>query len=87
MSGRVEAEQCRAEERLAELKESMNSNTDIRQNVNDFLEMTDRYQEIKTLDKEMLNRLITSITVGKKAQTERGTAQEITVNCRFIGAL
>ncbi|MBR5365327.1 MAG: recombinase family protein [Clostridia bacterium] len=87
MSERVETEQCRAEERLTELKSSLNNNTDIRQNLSDFLEITDRYQEIKTLDREMLNRLIASITVGKKTQTERGTAQEITVNYRFIGAL
>ena len=87
MAERVEAEQNRAEERLGELKETLANTTDTRQNLEDFLEIAERYQDVTELDKEMLNRLISTITVGKKVKTEQGTTQEITVNYRFIGAL
>ena len=87
MAERVEAEQNRAEERLAELKETLANTADTRQNLEDFLEIAERYQDVMELDKEMLNRLISTITVGKKIQTGRGSTQEITVNYRFIGAL
>ena len=87
MAERVEAEQNRAEERLAELKETLANTEDTRQNLEDFLEIAERYQDVTELDKEMLNRLISTITVGKKIQTGRGSTQEITVNYRFIGAL
>lgn len=87
MAERVEAEQNRAEERLAELKETLANTVDTRQNLEDFLEIAERYQDVTELDKEMLNRLVSTITVGKKIKTEQGTTQEITVNYRFIGAL
>jgi len=87
MAERVEAEQNRAEERLAELKETLANTADTRQNLEDFLEIAERYQDVTELDKEMLNRLVSTITVGKKIKTEQGTTQEITVNYRFIGAL
>ena len=87
MAERVEAEQNRSEERLAELKETLANTVDTRQNLEDFLEIAERYQDVTELDKEMLNRLVSTITVGKKIKTEQGTTQEITVNYRFIGAL
>ena len=39
------------------------------------------------LDKEMLNRLIASVTIGDRIKTDGVTSQEITVNYKFIGAM
>ena len=87
MSERVETEQCKAEEHLAELKETLANTEESERNIEDFISAAEQYQDVTELDKEMLNRLVSSITVGRKIKTEQGNMQEITVNYRFIGAL
>ncbi len=47
----------------------------------------DMDNEITELDKEMLNRLIASITIGDRIKTDGVTSQEIAVNYKFIGVM
>ena len=87
LAERCEAEQGRAEERLAELKDKLSSQDDTEQGLEQFVEIAEQYGEITALDKEMLNRLIASITIGDRIKTDRVTSQEITVNYKFIGTM
>ena len=85
MAEKVESDQRQAEERIAELRKSSEKSEDALQNVEEFIRVAEQYEDVTELDKEMLNRLISSILVGTKVHTEQGTEQEITINYRFIG--
>ncbi len=87
LSEKCEAEQAKAEARLNELKTVISERCEADQNVDTFIEEIDRYDDISALDKEILNRLVESITVGDRIKTSHGSTQEITVNYRFIGRM
>ena len=84
MSARVEAEQCKAEERLAEVQEALGNADQTVQSVEDFIEAAEKYEDVNELDKEILNRLVSSITVGNRIRDDAGERQEIKVNYRFL---
>ena len=84
MAERCEAEQSKAEARLAEVKESLENADQMVQGVEDFIRAAEYYEEIDELDKEMLNRLVSSITVGQKIQDDMGEREEIQVKYRFL---
>ena len=84
MAERCEAEQSKAEARLAEVKESLENADQMVQGVEDFIRAAEYYEEIDELDKEVLNRLVSSITVGQKIQDDMGERQEIQVKYRFL---
>ncbi len=87
LAERCEAEQTKAEERLSLLKKSIISEGEPEQELKQFVEIAEQYDEITQLDKEMLNRLISSITIGDRIKTDGMTSQVITVNYKFIGAM
>ena len=84
MSERCEVEQSKAEVRLAEAKEALENADQTVQSVEDFIGTAESYEEIEELDKEILNRLVSSITVGQKIRDDKGERQEIRVNYRFF---
>ena len=85
MAQRCEAEQTKTEERLNEVKESLENDEMSLQHVEDFIHIAEQYMDVTELDKELLNRLVSSIRVGQKVQTEEGARQEIAVEYRFLG--
>ena len=85
MSERCEAEQSRAEARLAELKEELGNVENSFQGVEEFINVAEQYEDLEELDKEILNRLVRSISVGQKICDDTGEHQEIRVNYRFLG--
>ncbi|MBR4204509.1 MAG: recombinase family protein [Clostridia bacterium] len=85
MAERCEAEQSKAEERLAEMKAALDNTDQTEQEVEDFIMVAEHFEEIEELDKEILNRLVSSITVGQKTLDDMGERQEIRVNYRFLG--
>lgn len=87
LAERCEAEQTKAEERLSVLRKSISSEGEPEQELKQFVEIAEQYDEITELDKEMLNRLIASVTIGDRIKTDGVTSQEITVNYKFIGAM
>ncbi len=87
LSAKVEAEQEEAERNLAILKEKVEDTNESLRGAETFVAMAEQYQDVTELDKEMLNHLVSKITVGSKIKTEQGSAREITVNYRFVGAL
>ena len=86
MAERCEAEQSRAEVRLAEVKEALDGVDETMQSVEEFIKAAGQYEELEELDKEILNRLVSSITVGQKIRDDMGEHQEIRVNYRFLGS-
>ena len=45
------------------------------------------YADVKELNREVLNRLISSITVGDRVRENGKTTQKITIRYKFIGML
>ena len=50
-----------------------------------FVQTAEQYDTVTVLDKELLNRMIKTIRVGNKVQTENGPVQEIAVYYRICG--
>ena len=84
MAERCETEQSRAEARLTEVKEALENADQTMQGVEDFIRAAEYYEKVEELDKEILNRLVSTITVGQKIRDDQGERQEIRVNYRFL---
>lgn len=85
MAERCETEQNAAEERLNTLLKTYSESESCVENVEKFIQAAEKYENVTALDKELLNRLIKSIRVGNKVQTENGPVQEIAVDYRIHG--
>ena len=53
-------------------------------NINDWLDMISRYENITELDRETVFRLVESITVYEKDRSGENVTQEIRIESRFI---
>lgn len=85
MAERCETEQNDAEERHNTLLKTYSESESCVENVEKFIQAAEKYENVTALDKELLNRLIKSIRVGNKVQTENGPVQEISVDYRIHG--
>ena len=84
LADKTEAEQEAARARLAEVMSMLDGNDDSRERIEDFAERVLRYTDITALDREILNTLVDTITIGDRIQTPEGVKQKITVNYRFM---
>ncbi len=84
LAEKTEAEQEAARERLAEVMAMLEGNDDSRECIEQFAERALQYTEIDRLDREILNTLVDTITIGDRIQTKDGVSQTITVNYRFM---
>ena len=84
LAEKTEAEQEAARARLAEVMSMLDGNDDSRERIEDFAERVLRYTDITALDREILNTLVDTITIGDRIQTPDGVEQKITVNYRFM---
>lgn len=87
MSNKCEDEQQKLSIRLEELKEHLNQQTEIKVNISSFVETIKQYTDVKSLDKELLNRLIDKIVIGDKVKNDNGYTQRITIYYKFLGSL
>ena len=84
LADKTEAEQEAARARLTEVMSILEGNDDSRERIEDFAERVLRYTDITALDREILNTLVDTITIGDRIQTPDGVEQKITVNYRFM---
>jgi len=87
LSAKCEAEQDAVAERLEVLRKQLDGQELTERGAEQFVEIAEKYSDVDTLDKEMLNRLLDSIVVGDRMQTANGVEQKITVNYKFVGAV
>lgn len=87
MADKSESEREKLTARLDVLKQELDTQTVIDDNISRFMETVIKYTDITELDRELLNRLIDKIVVGNKVKTDHGYTQTITIHYRFIGDL
>lgn len=87
MAEKSESEREKLTARLDTLKQELDTQTVIDDNISRFMETVIKYTDITELDRELLNRLIDKIVVGNKVKTDHGYTQKITIHYRFIGDL
>lgn len=87
LSEKCESEQERIQSRIDELRKRVSGSKDSELNVERFAEIAMRYENVETLDRELLNRLVHSIEVGERSKGENGAEQKITIRYRFVGEI
>jgi len=85
LSEKCESEQTTAEIRLGVLQQQLDTQDVTDREVEGFIRLAKQYQCPTTLDRELLNRLIDSITIGDRTKEGSVCQQTITVNYKFIG--
>ncbi len=85
LSSKCEADQDELRERLKMLQKRLKSLDASEYGVQQFIKIAERYETLTELDREVLNRMIESITVGDRIKNGAETEQEICINYRFIG--
>lgn len=87
MTKNSEAEHQQLTEKLAGLESQIAVQETVDDSISQFMDIIRKYADIKTLDSELLNRLIDKIVVGNKVKSEKGYTQRITIYYRFVGDL
>ncbi len=85
MAEKCEADQNEAEDLLKSLRKSLSRSESRTEDIERFVQTAEQYDTVTVLDKELLNRMIKTIRVGNKVQTENGPVQEIAVYYRICG--
>ncbi|MBR5681619.1 MAG: recombinase family protein [Clostridia bacterium] len=85
LAGDCEAAQTRAEERLDEVKRALEEQREAEDCAEKFADLAAEYADVTELNREVLNRLIASITVGDRVRENGKTTQKITIRYKFIG--
>ncbi|GHU74657.1 recombinase [Clostridia bacterium] len=88
LSDKYESEQSALTTRISEITKILNAESDKRLNAELFISEIKKYTHLTTLNAEILNRLITKITVSEKYKDIDGeTHQDITIYYKFIGKI
>lgn len=87
MTKNSEAEHQQLTEKLAGLESHIAVQETVDDSISQFINIIRKYTDIKTLDSELLNRLIDKIVVGNKVKSKKGYTQKITIYYRFVGDL
>ncbi|GHU54314.1 hypothetical protein AGMMS49975_14530 [Clostridia bacterium] len=88
LSDKYESEQSALTVRISEITKILNAESDKRLNAELFISEIKKYTHLTTLTAEILNRLITKITVSEKYKDIDGeTHQDITIHYKFIGKI
>ena len=82
-----EDEQANLKEKLTTLLQENENNKTIKNNINLFMELVNKYTEIPELTTEILNAFIDKVIVHEKIKLDDGYKQEIEIIYKFIGAV
>ena len=85
MSRRFEVEQAELKAKVETLRAQLSEKQESLQNVDSFIGEVKRFADVTGLDKNLLHRLISKITIGSKYEADGVKKQNITIEYRFIG--
>lgn len=77
-------EKAELEKKLPIIKNKLCDISETESNINDWLDMISRYENITELDRETVFGLVESITVYEKDRSGENVTQEIRIEYRFI---
>ena len=77
-------EKAELEKKLPIIKNKLCDISETESNINDWLDMISRYENITELDRETVFGLVESITVHEKDRSGENVTQEIRIEYRFI---
>ena len=83
MAEKCEADQNEAEEQLKNMLNSLSRSENHAEDIERFIQTAEKYDTVNVLDKELLNRLIKTIKIGNKVQTDNGPVQEVAIDYRI----
>ncbi len=84
-SEKLRIQQEQAEERLDELLKKQSECSQQDENVENFIRIVDEYDNVSTLDAEILNKLVDKIEVGERYRENGKIHRNITIYYRFLG--
>lgn len=87
MTKNTESEHQQLTEKLAGLESQIAVQKTVDDSISRFMDIIRKYADIKTLDSELLNRLVDKIVVGNKVKNGNSYTQKITIYYRFVGDL
>jgi hypothetical protein len=85
LSAKIETELEKTNKKLTELGAEIDNQSHTETNVTSFTKLISEINQIDTLDREILNRLIDKIVVSDRQRTNLGFTQQITIFYRFLG--
>lgn len=87
MNASYEEEQATLKVKLATLLEEHEKNKSVNNNINQFIELVEKYSDITELTTEITHAFIDKIIVHEKMKLEDGFKQELEIIYNFIGAV
>lgn len=87
MNASYEEEQATLKVKLTTLLEENEKNKSVNNNINQFIELVEKYSDITELTTEITHAFIDKIIVHEKVKLEDGFKQELEIIYNFIGAV